>query len=889
VVEGTRLRLYGGDGAVRRTFGSAPSPLLGVVRAGAGGPILVGQHAAGTIHKYDPDGTDRGVVLAGYGDWQPTGLAWNDGRLYAASYRYNGVASYALDAAGEDGSTSTPDPQRGATLPHGGSGLCSAGDRGGVYVTTHDDATGAGMLGHWDGRQEGAVRSLATFPAGSRPRGVAVVGDAWYVALAGPGKVVKVAADGAVADWLTGLATPVGLGVHGDDLYVATHGDRAIRAYRLRDASVRATIATRDGPQYLALLGPGEAGRAGDHARLEAPTRPGGPVAEVHADLAAAGLSHLSWDTEGGDRARLNLLLDPATLAGRIGGRTVPLTGTGRRVGPDRAEFALVGPGDIRLTWAVELADGAIRMSWTGAGADLATLEGLELRLPFDPRATATGPVTGEVDAEGRFRLPLLLNAPDLGAMQVTATGRPGVACRWEGSRGRIGCWATLTVELPPVPAGETLQLRFDPLVLPQPDGLRDAERWAAARRGWMNLLQASASRPAEAHYKPCPAGIWANNIISDPVSATQFWLADHVLLVPDLAPGLSARPLLRRSVELFLDRGLLPDGGVRYVWDDGFTMDASPALLIAAWAYVESGDDAQWLGRYRAKLDAVAGFLERRDVDGDGLVESPQSGNRDTRTFGDTAWDCIASGHENAYVNALTYRAWLGMARLEARGGRPERAAHYAGLAERLKGSYRATFFNPETGWLAWWKSADGELHDLWSDTPTSVAVMYGLLAPEDGGAMLDRHWKALQASGFRAFEVGLPLTVRPIPPALMLQGYGGAAADGSDTFGKYLNGGACVSNTSFWLAASYIAGRRERADAVLDAMLARQRDGVFPNGGGFQNGVIDRYPDGAEFFDWAGRTCGYEGHLVYSWTWLHALFVREGAYEARVLGRLR
>ena len=66
--------------------------------------------------------------------------------------------------------------------------------------------------------------------------------------------------------------------------------------------------------------------------------------------------------------------------------------------------------------------------------------------------------------------------------------------------------------------------------------------------------------------------------------------------------------------------------------------------------------------------------------------------------------------------------------------------------------------------------------------------------------------------------------------------------------------------------------------ADRILDAMLRRQRDGVFPNGGGFQNGIIDRYPDGAEFFTWDGKTAGYEGHLVYSWTWLHALFVRRG-----------
>jgi hypothetical protein len=136
---------------------------------------------------------------------------------------------------------------------------------------------------------------------------------------------------------------------------------------------------------------------------------------------------------------------------------------------------------------------------------------------------------------------------------------------------------------------------------------------------------------------------------------------------------------------------------------------------------------------------------------------------------------------------------------------------------------------------------------------------------------------------------EIGLPLNLRPIPPSLMLQGYGGKKEDGSDTFHKYLNGGACVSNTSFWLLANYIAGRKERADRVLDAMLERQRRGVFPNGGAFQNGIIDRAGAGAEFFDWEGKTTGYEGHLVYSWAWMQALFARDGIYQARVLQPLK
>ena len=622
--------------------------------------------------------------------------------------------------------------------------------------------------------------------------------------------------------------------------------------------------------------------------------KPGQPVAHIEADLDAASLVFLSWDTEGGDRAKLNLLRAPVTLSARAGACKLALAGSGELQGEGQTILRLVGP-EIQITWTVQVQDGGIRMTFGGSGAGLVALDGLELTFPFDPRATATGPVGGEWTQDEKLRLPTLLYAPDLGALRVSSPEPPEVLCRWEGSRGRVGCWATLTVELPPVRENAATTLLFEPLSLPQPEGIRDAYRWCAARRGWMNLLQTSSKRPAEVHYNPTPAGVWANNIISDPVSATVFWLGDHVLLFPELAPGISVVPLLRRSLEMWLNQNVTPEGRVFYTmesknqYDAGIPMDGNPSVLIGAWCYVEATGDLDWLRRHLDRLEWISAFTERHDVDGDGLIESPQSGNRNTRAHGETAWDCISTGHKNAYVNALAYRAWRGMAQLEERAGRSEKASHHSALADRLKGVYRDTFYNPATGWLGWWRSADGELHDIWSDVPTSLAVTCGLLTPEDGGAMLDRHWAELEKTGFRMFEVGLPLNLRPIPPSLMLQGYGGQKEDGSDTFHKYLNGGACVSNTSFWLQANYIAGRRERADRVLDAMLERQRWGVFPNGGAFQNGIIDRAGAGAEFFDWEGNTTGYEGHLVYSWAWMQALFAREGIYPAKAVQALK
>ncbi len=288
--------------------------------------------------------------------------------------------------------------------------------------------------------------------------------------------------------------------------------------------------------------------------------------------------------------------------------------------------------------------------------------------------------------------------------------------------------------------------------------------------------------------------------------------------------------------------------------------MDSNPAVLIGAWAYVEATGDMEWLARRIERLEFIARYMEQRDVDDDGLIESKQSGNRGTHAFGDTAWDTYSSGHKNAYVNALAYRAFGCLADLERRVGRTEQRDHYARRADRIKAAYYGTFYNPESGWLGWWRSEDGFLHDVHSDVPTSLATMYGLVDPDTGRRMLDVYWEALQEVGFRRFDLGVPLNIRPVHRDDQFAEWGGQKEDVSDTFGNYLNGGCCVSNTYFFLAANYTAGATERADMVLKAMLDRQERGVFPNGGGFQNGFVDRYPHGAEFFDWEGNTCAYE-----------------------------
>jgi len=631
-------------------------------------------------------------------------------------------------------------------------------------------------------------------------------------------------------------------------------------------------------------------------------------ISGARVELVAGGgrVFHLGWDTEGGARAGHNLLRAPLRIVVGIAGEWSTVWRPAhafptRQFAASESDVAYAfdisghaGPL-TELHWTLRTAAGGMTMRFacrhTREGED--RVVGLRLVFPFDLALCASTVIGGAWTASGSAVLPAVLSAPDHGQMLLRCRRYPGLEGTLQGTRRHK--WMDFVLDLP-VPDAQGFELEFVPVRLPEPAALRDSRRWAGARRGWFNLLQVHAECSREHGDPPSPGGVWANNVVSNPVSSLLYLLGDHVLLLSDIAPGVSLAPLLRRTIEYWLTVEIAPDGRVYYVENGEKTqpvMDANPAVLIAAWGYVTATGDTAWLQANLARLELVAHYLESRDLDGDGLIESVQTGNSGSQVRPDTAFDTIASGHKNAYVNALIYRAFRCLTELETQVGRPEEAARFELLAARLKSSYQSAFYNPETGWLGWWRSRDGVLHDLFSDVPTSVGLAYGLLSPAAGKPMLEAYWQELRNSGFSRFDLGLPLCLRPIPRQDQIAREGPPRQnyflprreDGADTFGRWLGGGCCVLHTHFWLLANYIAGRTDEADGILGAMLQRQEKGVFPNGGGFQNGVVGVMPYGAEFFEWDGKTSGYEGHLVYSWAFLQCVLLRNPVFRAKVL----
>ena len=609
---------------------------------------------------------------------------------------------------------------------------------------------------------------------------------------------------------------------------------------------------------------------------------------KITADKHNAQLTEIGWDTEGTGRDTINLLSMPAKLQLQKNGLLLSTKTKSKIISRHAIQYEFLLPGNKRLTWEIATKNSELTMQLLSNDDIDDVVDKIELLLPFDPGKAMTSVISSNWNNENKFILPVVISAPDIGQMLTTGTGNKEITGYSKGNRSE-GTLHT-TIEMPIPGKGSNSGLKFSPLILPAPQGYTDEDKWKAARRGWFNFIQQSCGASGGGEKV---VGVWANNALSDPVSSTIYMLADAVLLVPELAPGVSVAPILRRSVDYFINHKTTSYGLVGYTAggtpasedDKGdpdpndrtynagqhqMVMDGNPSLIIGSWAYYNVSADKEWLISNIKTLELLANYMACRDVDDDGIIESKQSGNSKSRPprNPDMAYDAYASGHKNAYINALAYRSFKCLAYLEKELGNSEVEEKYLRLAARIKAAYVKTFYNAESGWLAWWKSEDGKLHDIYSDIPTSLAISYGIVDKQAGKEMLQRYWAALEKTPFKRFDLGVPVCIRPVNEEDM---------EHYTAFQMFLNGGCAVSNTSCTLDALYCVGMTEQADMILNAMLKRQKEGVFPNGGGFQNGFVDKYPMGGEIYDWQGNTAGYEGYLVYCWTFLQSLLYKD------------
>jgi hypothetical protein len=157
-----------------------------------------------------------------------------------------------------------------------------------------------------------------------------------------------------------------------------------------------------------------------------------------------------------------------------------------------------------------------------------------------------------------------------------------------------------------------------------------------------------------------------ANNSSSDPCAFTLYMSAQLALYTPPLADGLKAIDLVKMTLDRYIG-GMKAYGLVGYTdnyegadtvsWKSKYdSLDSHPSLLMAACYYINSTNDTKWLNENIRSLTGWADIIVKNDIDGDGLIEYPESGNYGTwdgvRRPANW-WDTVGFGHKDAYSNA--------------------------------------------------------------------------------------------------------------------------------------------------------------------------------------------------------------------------------------------
>ena len=208
--------------------------------------------------------------------------------------------------------------------------------------------------------------------------------------------------------------------------------------------------------------------------------------------------------------------------------------------------------------------------------------------------------------------------------------------------------------------------------------------------------------------------------------------------------------------------RALLNGGGYGYYRN--LYLDSDPVLVSAAGRLHQLQPERAWLEQLAPGLSAA---VERilGEIGTEGLVVCRDlSGNSGSFRWSCNGMDVVGFGHLDAYVNALCYRALRNATALLHALGQDKVAARCRAASAGIRAAYTRLLVNPETGWVAGWRSQDGTLHDYAFTWVNGPALAFGLLEAEDARRALRNLEQLRNELGMSSAQLGLPLNLLPI-----------------------------------------------------------------------------------------------------------------------------
>lgn len=469
------------------------------------------------------------------------------------------------------------------------------------------------------------------------------------------------------------------------------------------------------------------------------------------------------------------------------------------------------------------------------------------------------------VGEAGRLALPVLVNLPRFGTLQISSDS-PATSVRVDAIRVRDHNLIELKFGEQARPDGtydvcsEAAEASFNFTPVTPPDRLR-ADAPPEAHRAWVRTGFTALT------YRP-EMGTLSNNGASMPCAISMDTWSAYIFAHGEILPGFQAHELLRDSLERWLDGGqsyadgrLLQDGKVHDAQDE-YLMTGAAALRGLA-DFLQHAAAPEWFGGQLPAIRTRLAAMRTRDLDGDGLIESAwRTGVSGTGQWSTCWFDVISFGWKDAFTNAILYPALRGLAHSFLQHQLVAEAADLTAWADRLEKNYLAAFLNPATGWLAGWRCKADRLHDYAFLMVNGCAINAGLVPAELARTICEGLLREMRQVGLPDAGHGLPGNLHPIPDqdlADILQGF---------PFGYYQNGGRTHAQARHFVMALYRCGLTTEADRLLFELCRGYAEArVF---GGNQSGV--------DWRSWDDRPCGYEGLLTDQFGMLEVIFHRYG-----------